>query len=96
MEELMRKKQSDVVRFLLRIRCWEYRQLPGILRLTRPSRPDKARRMGYKAKQGIVVYRVRVRRGGRKRPVHKVQQHKNCSNLHYHCPNLLTATAPMH
>ncbi|KAL9979199.1 hypothetical protein ACROYT_G016828 [Oculina patagonica] len=34
-------------------------------------RPDKARRLGYKAKQGYVVYRVRVRRGGRKRPVSK-------------------------
>lgn len=31
----------------------------------------QARRMGYKAKQGYVVYRVRVRRGGRKKPVHK-------------------------
>lgn len=61
-----------MLRFLLRVRCWEYRQLPGIVRLNRPSRPDKARRMGFKAKQGYVVYRVRVRRGGRKRPVHKV------------------------
>jgi large subunit ribosomal protein L15e len=39
--------------------------------VTRPTRPDKARRLGYKAKQGFVIYRVRVRRGGRKRPVHK-------------------------
>ncbi|KAG0581743.1 hypothetical protein KC19_3G005400, partial [Ceratodon purpureus] len=70
-EELWRKKQSDVLRFLLRVRCWEFRQLPGIVRVTRPSRPDKARRLGYKAKQGYVVYRVRVRRGGRKRPVAK-------------------------
>ncbi|KAI7846132.1 hypothetical protein COHA_000393 [Chlorella ohadii] len=70
-EELWKKKQSDVLRFLLRVRCWEYRQLPGIVRLTRPSRPDKARRMGFKAKQGYVVYRVRVRRGGRKKPVSK-------------------------
>ncbi|KAK4480621.1 hypothetical protein RD792_013699 [Penstemon davidsonii] len=36
-----------------------------------PTRPDKARRLGYKAKQGYVIYRVRVRRGGRKRPVPK-------------------------
>jgi large subunit ribosomal protein L15e len=27
--------------------------------------------LGYKAKHGYVVYRARVRRGGRKRPVHK-------------------------
>jgi large subunit ribosomal protein L15e len=75
LEELHKKKQSDVIRFLLRIRCWEYRQMPGVVRLTRPSRPDKARRLGYKAKQGYVVYRARVRRGGRKRPVHKVGYH---------------------
>ena len=43
-------------------------QLPVVHRATRPSRPDKARRLGYKAKQGYVIYRVRVRRGGRKRP----------------------------
>ena len=73
-EELWRRKQSDVLRFLLRVRCWEYRQLPSIVRLSKPSRPDKARRMGFKAKQGFVVYRVRVRRGGRKRPVSKVRQ----------------------
>eukprot|EP00357_Protocruzia_adherens_P019956 CAMPEP_0115011042 /NCGR_PEP_ID=MMETSP0216-20121206/23734_1 /TAXON_ID=223996 /ORGANISM="Protocruzia adherens, Strain Boccale" /LENGTH=204 /DNA_ID=CAMNT_0002379489 /DNA_START=63 /DNA_END=677 /DNA_ORIENTATION=- len=68
LEELWKKKQSDVLRFILRIRTWEYRQLPTIHRATRPSRPDKARRLGYKAKQGYVIYRIKVRRGGRKRP----------------------------
>ena len=71
MEELWRKKQSDVLRFLLRVRSWEYRQLPGLVRLPQPSRPDKAHRLGYKAKQGFVVYRVRVRRGNRKKQVNK-------------------------
>jgi large subunit ribosomal protein L15e len=42
-----------------------------IHRASRPSRLDKARRLGYKAKQGYVIYRVRVRRGGRKKPVSK-------------------------
>ncbi|KAJ5084754.1 hypothetical protein NUU61_009333 [Penicillium alfredii] len=70
-EEIQKKKQSDVIRFLLRVRCWELRQLNAIHRASRPSRPDKARRLGYKAKQGYVVYRIRVRRGGRKRPVPK-------------------------
>ena len=40
-------------------------------RASRPSRPDKARRLGYKAKQGYVIYRVRVRRGNRKKHVSK-------------------------
>lgn len=68
MEELWRKKQSDVLRFLLRVRAWEYRQWPNIHRVPHPTRPDKARRLGYKAKQGFLVYRVAVRCGGRKRP----------------------------
>ena len=49
----------------------QLRQLNVIHRASRPTRPDKARRLGYKAKQGYVIYRVRVRRGGRKRPVPK-------------------------
>jgi len=69
---LWKKKQSDVLRFLQRVRVWEYRQLPSVCRVTRPTRPDKARRLGYKAKQGFCIYRARVRRGGRKRPVNKV------------------------
>jgi large subunit ribosomal protein L15e len=71
LEELWKKKQSDVLNFILRLRTWEYRQLPTIHRVSRPSRPDKARRLGYKAKQGYVIYRIRIRRGGRKRPVRK-------------------------
>jgi len=72
-QELWRKKQSDVMRFLLRVRCWQYRQLAAVHRASRPTRPDKARRLGYKAKQGWVIYRVRIRRGGRKKPVPKGQ-----------------------
>jgi len=71
LEELWKKKQSDVLNFILRVRTWEYRQLPVLHRANRPSRPDKARRLGFKAKQGFVVYRIRIRRGGRKRPVSK-------------------------
>ncbi len=68
LEELWRKKQADLLRFLLRVRAWEYRQLPKIYKMNRPTRTDKAHRLGYKAKQGFVIYRVAVRRGGRKRP----------------------------
>ena len=54
MTELYRKKQSDVMRYLLRIRCWQYRQLAKVHRVPRSTRPDKARRLGYKNKQGMV------------------------------------------
>ncbi|KMS65464.1 hypothetical protein BVRB_035730, partial [Beta vulgaris subsp. vulgaris] len=67
-EELWRRKQCDAMRYLQRMRCWEYRQLPAMVRCRRPSRPEKARRVGFKSKQGYAVFRMRVRRGGRKRP----------------------------
>ncbi|XP_036354627.1 60S ribosomal protein L15-like [Octopus sinensis] len=70
-QEVWRKKQSDVMKYLLRVRCWSYRQMPAVQRVSRPSRPERAHRLGYKAKQGFVIYRVRVRRGSRKRPVKK-------------------------
>lgn len=70
-QELWRKKQSDVMNFLIRLRCWQYRQLNVVHRAPRPSRPEKARRLGYKSKQGFVIYRIRVRRGCRKRQAAK-------------------------
>lgn len=65
-QELYRKKQSDVLRFLLRVRVWQYRQLTKLHRAPRPSRPDKARRLGYRAKQGnmfhiIVLYQFLIK-----------------------------------
>jgi len=54
MSEVWRKKQSDVLRYLLRVRCWYFRQLSAVHRAPRPTRPDKARKLGYKAKQGMI------------------------------------------
>ena len=68
MSELGKKKQCDTMRFIKRIRAWNYRQLPRVYRVPRSTRPDKARMLGYKKVPGMVIYRVRVKRGGRKRP----------------------------
>jgi len=70
-QELNRKKSSDTMRFLARVRTWEFRQLPAIHRCSRPSNVDKARKVGYKAKQGYCIYRVRITRGNRKKRVKK-------------------------
>lgn len=45
-----------------------WRKEPSTTRVERPTRLDKARSLGYKAKPGIIVVRQRVLRGGRKRP----------------------------
>ncbi|MFP4632730.1 MAG: 50S ribosomal protein L15e [Halobacteriales archaeon] len=44
-----------------RIQRW--RDEPAINRVERPTRLDRARSIGYKAKQGVVVARTRVRKG---------------------------------
>lgn len=49
-------------------RLVEWRRGPAFARLERPTRIDRARGLGYRAKQGYVVVRARVRRGGRRKP----------------------------
>ncbi|HEY6950355.1 MAG TPA: 50S ribosomal protein L15e [Nitrososphaeraceae archaeon] len=48
----------------LKKRAIVWRKEPTIHRINRPSRLDRARRLGYKAKQGIIVIRTKVGRGG--------------------------------
>jgi len=54
------------VKELLWNRMQEWRREGSVVRIERPTRIDRARTLGYKAKQGIAVARVQVRRGGRR------------------------------
>ncbi len=58
-------KKPDIK--VLRQRMIEWRKGESIVRVEKPLRLDRARALGYKAKKGIVVVRVRVKRGGHKR-----------------------------
>ena len=49
----------------------EWRDQGAIVRVDRPTRLDKARELGYKAKQGVVVARVSVRKGSARKVRHK-------------------------
>ncbi len=51
---------------LMWLRLQQWRREPAIVRIDRPTRLDRARALGYKAKKGVIVVRVRVRRGGRR------------------------------
>lgn len=52
----------------LRDRMTEWRKSEAQVKVDKPLRLDKARALGYKDKKGFVVVRVRVKRGGHKRP----------------------------
>ena len=49
-------------------RLIKWRRTNTIERVDKPTRIDRARSLGYKAKQGFVIARVRIVRGGRERP----------------------------
>lgn len=69
LREIRKRKQSDLARYLGTIRNYEFRLNTAVHRAERPTFPERAHKLGYKAKQGICIFRVRIRRGGRKRLV---------------------------
>ncbi len=58
-------KKPDVK--MLRTRMIEWRKAGVITRVEKPLRLDRARALGYKAKKGITVVRVKLKRGGHKK-----------------------------
>ncbi|MHC1610069.1 MAG: 50S ribosomal protein L15e [Candidatus Methanospirareceae archaeon] len=91
-EAWKRPKESYVGEFR-RLRLKEWRKEPAVIRLERPTRLDRARSLGYKAKHGIIVVRAKVRRGGlrKRRPkrgrrpkrmgVHKITPGKSLQRI---------------
>jgi len=45
----------------------KWRKETVIKRVEKPTRLDRARSLGYKAKQGFIVARIKIKKGGRKR-----------------------------
>ena len=63
MAEEWAKPEKSFVEELMRQRLIEWRRQHTVTRIERPTRLDRARKLGYKAKQGFVMVRTRVRRG---------------------------------
>lgn len=58
-QQLWKGKNSEDVKM--------WRKHPVIVRIEKPTKIHRARALGYKAKQGFVVIRVRIKKGGRRR-----------------------------
>ncbi|MEM2083584.1 MAG: 50S ribosomal protein L15e [Nitrososphaerota archaeon] len=67
MRKIWREKNEELIKNL-RKRAIGWRKEKSIVRVDRPLRLDRARSLGYKAKQGFIVIRVRVRKGGFSKP----------------------------
>ncbi len=62
-----KRPKEGYIHELLRRRIPEWRAGASVVRVDTPTRVDRARALGYKAKQGIIVVRSRIRKGGRKK-----------------------------
>jgi len=62
------KKPRENMPDLMKSRLILWRKQPTTIRIERPTRLDRARSLGYKAKEGILIVRQRLLRGGRQRP----------------------------
>ncbi len=68
MARVWKRPEDSFVKGLMLQRAIEWRGQPTVLRIEKPTRIDRARTLGYKAKQGFVMVRARVRRGSLRRP----------------------------
>jgi large subunit ribosomal protein L15e len=65
--EIWKKPKANMPE-LWKTRLISWRREPVTVRIERPTRLDRARSLGYKAKPGVIVVRQKVKRGGRMRP----------------------------
>ena len=64
-KDLWKKPKSNPA---WRERLISLRRQPSTVRIAKPTRIDRARSLGYQAKQGYVIIQQKVPRGGHKRP----------------------------
>jgi large subunit ribosomal protein L15e len=61
------REKTELQQYLRQLAV-KWRREPTVHRVEHPTRLERARALGYKAKQGYVVVRVRIRKGGARKP----------------------------
>lgn len=62
------KTPKKTMKDIMKSRLIQWRKEERFVRIDKPTRIDRARALGYKAKQGFIVVRARLQKGGRTRP----------------------------
>lgn len=76
------KKPSQLPRYKEMLRRWRTDDV--IKRIEKPTRLDRAHALGYKAKQGYILARVRIGKGGRHRPkIRKGRRPKRLGRIYF-------------
>lgn len=96
------KSDDKEVSALQKERLIQWRKEHATIRVQRPTRIDRARSLGYKAKKGFFVVRQRVIRGGKQRPdikggrrsAHSGQKKYNSKNYQTICEERVARKYP--
>ena len=64
------KKPKSTMKDSTKDRLIKWRRESRFEKIDKPTRIDRARKIGYKSKQGFTIVRGRIKRGGRKRPLY--------------------------
>lgn len=69
---------------MLRLKTLKWRSQDTIKKIENPTRLNRARALGYRAKQGFILVRVRIQKGGRHRPKpHKGRKPSKSGRVRY-------------
>lgn len=85
--ELWKHPERGPLAEIYRKRLVEWRRQPAVVRVERPTRINRARALGYKAKPGFVVVRVRVKKGGLNRPRPRSGRRPKRMGVHGYSPH---------
>jgi len=90
----LRRKAKEEVGDLMRGRFVGWRKKQTVERIERPTKLDRARALGYRAKPGFVLARVKARRGGRRRArYHRGRKPSKAGMVHFTSKQSLQAIA---
>jgi len=77
-------KPDKGLKTLLKSRAVEWRKQHTVEKIERPTRLDRARVLGYRAKKGYTLARVKVKKGGRHRKAyHKGRKPSHAGLTHF-------------
>ncbi|MEM5825297.1 MAG: 50S ribosomal protein L15e, partial [Thermofilaceae archaeon] len=85
--ELWKRPTKGPLAEVYKKRLLEWRRQPTVVRVDKPTRINRARALGYKAKQGFVIVRVRVRKGGLNRPRPRSGRRPKRMGVHGYSPH---------
>ena len=79
LKQLRKTRKTGASKKLQKARLIAWRRENSVVKVDNPTKVDRARALGYKAKQGIIIVRSRVPRGGKKRP--QVKKGRTSTNM---------------